>query len=60
MTRQGFSDRAVNRHLTTLDDLFGTNGVVTNQDAMDITTAIVFDCSAVSEDVYLQGTQPSF
>ncbi len=60
MTREGFNDGAVNRHLTTFDDLCGADGVVTDQDAVDITTAIVVDCSAVSEDVYLQGTPLSF
>ncbi|MDD4352788.1 MAG: hypothetical protein PHU71_07500 [Candidatus Gracilibacteria bacterium] len=59
-TPQGFADLAINRHLTTLADLFGPNGVVTAGDALDILTPIVFNCSEVSETVYLNGIPLTF
>ncbi len=59
-TPKAFADGAVNRHLTTLDDLFGEDGVVTTGDAIEIPTAIVFNCNRVSERVYLKATPLSF
>ncbi len=59
-TQQGFNDGAINNHLTTLDQIFGPNGVVTVGDAIEIPTSIVFNCSAVSETTYLRGTAFAF
>lgn len=59
-TPKGFQDGAIDRHLLTEDDLFGTGGVVTNADAVDIPTDIVFNCSLAPEAIYLKATPLSF
>ncbi len=56
-TPQGFSDGAINKRMMTLKDVAAA---VTNGDAFEAVTPIVFNCSIVSETVYLKGVPLSF
>jgi hypothetical protein len=56
-TPQGFSDGAINNRMMTLQDVAAA---VTKGDAFEASTPIVFNCSIVSQAVYLKGTPLSF
>jgi hypothetical protein len=56
-TPQGVSDGAINNRLMTLQDVANA---VTNGDAFEVSTPIVFNCSIVPLTVYLRGTPLSF
>jgi hypothetical protein len=56
-TPQGLSDGAINNRMMTLQDVAAA---VTKGDAFEVSTPIVFNCSIVSQAVYLKGTPLSF
>jgi hypothetical protein len=51
-TPQGFKNGAINHHIMTLWDLIGA---VSSGDAFEVSTPITFNCSIVSQTVYLKG-----
>ncbi len=56
-TSQGFSDGAINNRMKTLQDVATA---VTSGDAFEVSTPITFNCSIVSQTVYLRGAPLSF